>query len=54
MRAQFESDEQALRSQGESDSLRVMRTDVRDMIRSLRRIEYPFLKPEFQNTDSAH
>ena len=53
-RAQFERDEQAERSRGENDSLRVLRTAVRDMIRSFRVLEYPFLKAEFQNTDSAH
>ena len=50
----FERDEQAFRSQGESEALRVMRTAIRDMIRSFRQLEYPFLKPEFQHLDSAH
>jgi hypothetical protein len=54
MRAQFERHEQALHSRGESDSVRVMRTTMRDMIRSFRRIECPFLKPEYQSGDSAH
>jgi hypothetical protein len=53
-RAYFERDEQAERSRGERDNLRLLRTTVRDMIRTFRALEYPFLKPEFQNTDSAH
>jgi len=53
-RAQFERDEQVSRSQGEGDSLRTLRTTVRDIIRSFRQLEYPFLKPEYQNVDSAH
>ena len=52
--SQFDRDEQSFRSAGESETLRVMRTAVRDMIRSFRQLEYPFLKPEFQNLDSAH
>lgn len=53
-RSYFERDEQAFRSQGESEALRVMRDAVRDMIRSFRVFEYAFLKPEFQDLDSAH
>ncbi|KAK3201717.1 hypothetical protein GRF29_164g444297 [Pseudopithomyces chartarum] len=53
-RTYFERDEQAFRSQGESEALRVMRDAVRDMIRSFRVLEYPFLKPEFQDGDAAH
>lgn len=53
-RSYFERDEQAFRSQGESEALRVMRDAVKDMIRSFRQLEYPFLKPEFQNGDAAH
>lgn len=53
-RSYFERDEQAFRSQGESEALRVMRDAVRDMICSFRVLEYPFLKPEFQDLDSAH
>ncbi|OAG00850.1 uncharacterized protein CC84DRAFT_1053813, partial [Paraphaeosphaeria sporulosa] len=52
-RSYFERDEQAFRSQGESEALRVMRDAIRDMIRSFRVLEYPFLKPEFQDLDSA-
>ncbi|PVI05661.1 hypothetical protein DM02DRAFT_683956 [Periconia macrospinosa] len=50
----FARDEQALRSRGEEESLRVARTAVRDMIRSFRTLEHPFLKPSFQNKDSTH
>ena len=53
-KGQFERDEQAFRSQGESEALNLMRVAVRDMIRSFRSLEYPFLKPEFQHLDSAH
>ncbi|KAF1954583.1 hypothetical protein CC80DRAFT_567144 [Byssothecium circinans] len=50
----FSRDEQAFRSRGAEESLRVVRTAVRNMIRAFRQIEYLFLKPEFQNTDSAN
>lgn len=53
-RAYFERDEQAFRSQGEGEALRVMRNAIKDMIRSFRSLEYPFLKSEFQHLDSAH
>lgn len=50
----FERDEQAFRSQGESEALRTMRHAIRDLIRGFRQLEYPFLQPEFQHLDSAH
>lgn len=53
-RSYFTRDEQAFRSQGESEALRVMRVAIKDMIRSFRSLEYPFLRPEFQHLDSAH
>jgi hypothetical protein len=52
-RARFERDEQALRSDGETDSLKALRAAVRDMIQSFRAIEYPFLRPEFQQKNST-
>ncbi|KAF2450684.1 hypothetical protein P171DRAFT_348476, partial [Karstenula rhodostoma CBS 690.94] len=50
----FERDEQACQSQGENETLRVMRDAIRDMIRFFRVLEYPFLKPEFQDLDSVY
>ncbi|KAF2032990.1 hypothetical protein EK21DRAFT_59709 [Setomelanomma holmii] len=50
----FDRDIQSMRSAGEDEALRVMRVTVRDLIRSFREIEQPFLKPEYQNQDSTH
>jgi hypothetical protein len=49
----FDRDMQAMRSTGENEALQVMCVTVRDLIKSFRQIEYPFLKPEYQNRDSA-
>lgn len=49
----FDRDMQALSSAGEEASLASMKLAIRDMIRGFRRIEYPFLKPEFQNLSSS-
>jgi hypothetical protein len=49
----FDRDIQSMRSPGESEALQVMRVTVRDLIKSFRQIEYPFLKTEYQNQDSA-
>lgn len=49
----FDRDVQAAQSTGEEASLESMRIAIRDMIREFRRIEYPFLKPEFQNRKSS-
>ncbi|KAH7086191.1 hypothetical protein FB567DRAFT_63677 [Paraphoma chrysanthemicola] len=50
----FDRDIQSMRSSGEDEALRVMRVTVRDLIKSFRALEQPFLKPEFQTQDSAH
>jgi hypothetical protein len=42
-----------MRSAGESEALQVLRVTVRDLIKSFRQIEYPFLKPEYHNQGSA-
>ena len=49
----FDHDIQSMRSTGESEALQVMRVTVRDLIKSFRQIEYPFLKTEYQNRASA-
>ena len=49
----FDRDIQSMRSTGESEALQVMRVTVRDLIKSFRQIEYPFLKTEYQNRASA-
>lgn len=49
----FDHDIQAMRSEGESEALQVMRITIRDLIQSFRQIEYPFLKPEYQTQGSA-
>jgi hypothetical protein len=50
----FDRDIQSMRSSGEEEALRVMRVTVKDLIKSFRTLEQPFLKPEFQQQDSAH
>jgi hypothetical protein len=50
----FDRDLQSLRSSGEHEALRVMRVTVKDLIKSFRELEQPFLRAEFQNQDSAH
>ena len=50
----FDRDIQSMRSTGEEESLRVMRTTIKDLIKSFRDLERPFLKPEFRQQDSAH
>lgn len=42
-----------MHSAGESKALKTLRVTVRDLIKSFRKIEYPFLKPEYQNQGSA-
>lgn len=49
----FDRDIQSLRSAGESEALQVLRVTIRDLIKSFRQIEYPFLKTEYQNQASA-
>lgn len=49
----FDRDIQSMRLAGESDALQVLRVTVRDLIKSFCQIEYPFLKPEYQNQGSA-
>lgn len=49
----FDRDIQSMRSEGESEALQVMRITVRDLIKSFRQIERPFLKPEYHNQASA-
>ncbi|KAF2737201.1 hypothetical protein EJ04DRAFT_510548 [Polyplosphaeria fusca] len=49
----FDRDIQSQNSRGESASLRAMRLAIRDMIRSFRRLEHPFLKDEYQNMSSG-
>jgi len=44
----FDRDIQSMRSSGEEEVLRVMRVTIRDLIKSFRAIEQPFLKPEHQ------
>ncbi|KAF2119300.1 hypothetical protein BDV96DRAFT_642335 [Lophiotrema nucula] len=51
--AHFDRDLQSIDSAGEGASLRAMRVAVRDMIRKFRKIEYPFLKEEYQNQTSS-
>jgi hypothetical protein len=53
-RMHFDRDIQSMRSSGEEDALRVMRVTVKDLIKSFRELEQPFLKPEFQQQNSAH
>jgi hypothetical protein len=50
----FDRDIQSMRSDGEHEALRVMRVTLKDLIKSFRELEQPFLKAEFQNQDSAH
>jgi hypothetical protein len=50
----FDRDIQSMRSTGEAEALRVMRVTVKDLIKSFRELEQPFLKPEFQQQDSMH
>jgi hypothetical protein len=50
----FDRDIQSMRSSGEDEALRVMRVTVRDLIKSFRELEQPFLKAEYQQQDSAH
>jgi len=50
----FDRDIQSMRSSGEDEALRVMRVTVKDMIKSFRELEQPFLKPEYQQQDAAH
>ena len=50
----FDRDMQSMRSAGEDEALSVLRTTMRDLIKSFRDLEHPFLKPEFQTQDSAH
>ncbi|KAF1357789.1 hypothetical protein EJ07DRAFT_157481 [Lizonia empirigonia] len=49
----FDRDIQSMRSAGESEAVQVMRVTIRDLIKSFRQIEYPFLKAEYQNQASA-
>lgn len=49
----FDRDIQSMRSAGESKAMQVLRMTVRDLIKSFRQIEYPFLKPEYQNRGPA-
>jgi hypothetical protein len=49
----FDRDIQSMRSAGESEALQVMRVTIRDLIKSFRLIEYPFLKAEYQNQATA-
>jgi hypothetical protein len=48
----FARDIQSMRSSGEEEALRVMRVTIRDLMKSFRAIEQPFLKPEHQHQDS--
>lgn len=50
----FDRNIQSLRSAGEEDALRTLRVTLRDLIKSFRDLEQPFLKPEYQQLDSAH
>jgi hypothetical protein len=50
----FDRDIQSLRSSGEEEALRVMRITIRDLIKSFRALEQPFLKAEYQQQDSSH
>jgi hypothetical protein len=50
----FDRDIQSMRSGGEEEALRVMRVTVKDLINSFRKLEQLYLKPEFQQLDSAH
>jgi hypothetical protein len=43
-----------MQSSAEDEALRVMRTTVKDLIKSFRDLERPFLKPEFVAQDAAH
>ncbi|KAH6491833.1 hypothetical protein HBI55_141280 [Parastagonospora nodorum] len=49
----FDRDMQSRRSSGEEAALRVMRVTVKDLMKSFRELEQPFLKAEFQQQDSA-
>lgn len=49
----FDRDMQSMRSAGESEALQVMRITVRDLIKSFRQIEHPFLKPEYHDQAPA-
>ncbi|KAF2259552.1 hypothetical protein CC78DRAFT_591865 [Lojkania enalia] len=50
----FERDLQSLHSAGEDAGTRALRSAIRDMIREFRRLEHPFLKPEFQQQSSSY
>lgn len=49
----FDRDIQSMRSTGESEALQVLHVTVRDLIKSFRRVEHPFLKAEYQNQRST-
>ncbi|KAF9692119.1 hypothetical protein EKO04_009813 [Ascochyta lentis] len=49
----FDRDIQSMRSAGESEALQVLRVTIRDLIKSFRKVEHPFLKPEYQNQAST-
>lgn len=49
----FDRDIQSIRSSGEEEVLRVMRVTVKDLFKSFREFEQPFLKAEFQKQDSV-
>ncbi|KAF2820598.1 hypothetical protein CC86DRAFT_304452 [Ophiobolus disseminans] len=53
-RMHFDRDIQSMRSSGEEEALRVMRVTVKDLIKSFRELEQPFLKAEYQQQDPAH
>jgi hypothetical protein len=50
----FDRDMQSMRSSAEDEALRVMRVTIKDLIKSFRDLEQPFLKAEYQQQDSAH
>lgn len=49
----FDRDIQSMRSAGESEALNVLRITVRDLVKSFRQIERPFLKPEYHGNAPA-
>jgi hypothetical protein len=49
----FDRNIQSLRSLAEDEALRTMRVTIKDLIKSFRELEQPFLKPEYQHQDSA-
>jgi hypothetical protein len=49
----FDRSIQSMQSAGEQEALSVLRVTVRDMIKSFRELEHPFLKPEYQKQDSS-